>query len=123
VVALGYAASAALGRPQGFVDQVIKAGEATGERYWQLPLYDEYRDLLKSYIADIANVSSTRGGGTETGAKFLEEFVDAKRPWVHLDIAPTAWEEGEKPYSAKGSSGFAVTTLVELALVLSKNKK
>ncbi|HSX18741.1 MAG TPA: leucyl aminopeptidase [Candidatus Saccharimonadales bacterium] len=120
VVALGSVASAALGKPQKFVDDVISAGEATGERLWQLPLYDEYRDMLKSYIADIANVSSTRGAGTETGAKFLEEFIDKKQAWVHLDIAPTAWEEGEKPYIAKGSTAFALTTMVELALKLSK---
>ena len=123
VVALGTAASAALGRPQSFVDEVIKCGENTGERFWQLPLYEEYTDLLKSYIADIANVSSTRGAGTETGAKFLEEFIDKEQSWVHLDIAPTAWEEGEKPYCAKGATGFALTTMVELALNLTRSKK
>lgn len=115
VVALGNAATAALGRPQKFVEAVIAAGEQTGERIWQLPLYDEYRDLLKSYIADIANVSAGRGAGTQTGAKFIEEFVDEKQAWVHLDIAPTAWEESDKPYIGKGATGYGVTTLVELA--------
>lgn len=120
VVALGTVASAILGKPQGFVDKVIKSADETGERLWQLPLYDEYRDMLKSYIADIANVSSIRGAGTETGAKFLEEFVDKGANWVHLDIAPTAWEESDKPYSSKGATGVMVTTLVELAENLSK---
>jgi len=120
VVALGNVATAALGRPQKFVDAVIQAGEQTGERMWQLPLYDEYRDLLKSYIADIANISPGRGAGTETGAKFLEEFVDKKQKWVHLDIAPTAWEEGDKPYISKGATGYGITTLVDLAFNLSK---
>lgn len=120
MVALGTLATAVLGRPQEFVDKVIKVGEESGERIWQLPLYDEFGDLLKSYIADIANVSSSRYGGTETGAKFLEEFVDKKQAWVHLDICPTAWEESEKPYIAKGATGFGVTTLVDLALNLAK---
>ncbi len=120
VVALGNWASAVLGRPQSFIDDVIKVSQVSGERFWQLPLYDEYRDQLKSYIADIANVSSTRGGGTETGAKFIEEFVDEKVAWAHLDIAPTAWEENEKPYQCRGATGFGVTTLVNLARKLAK---
>ncbi len=122
LVALGTVATAALGRPQAFVDEVIKAGEKTGERMWQLPLYDEYRDLLKSYIADIANISAGRWGGTETGAKFIEEFVDKDQKWVHLDIAPTAWEESDKPYIAKGATGYGVTSIVELAQKLANKK-
>lgn len=120
VVALGTLASAILGRPQAFVDKVMEAADKTGERLWQLPLYDEYRDLLKSYIADIANVTNSKGGGTETGAKFIEEFVEKGANWVHLDIAPTAWEESDKPYAVKGATGAMVTTLVELAENLSK---
>lgn len=118
IIALGNWASAILGRPQRFVEQVKEATESSGERVWQLPLYDEYRDQLKSYIADIANVSSIKGGGTETGAKFLEEFVGEKVNWVHLDIAPTAWEENEKPYQVKGATGVMVGTLVNLAMRL-----
>ena len=122
IVALGSAATAVLGRPQGFVENVITAGAKTGERMWQLPLYDEYGELLKSYIADIANISAGKGAGVETGAKFLEEFVDKNQQWVHLDIAPTAWEEGDKPYIAKGATGYGVTTIVELAQSLSYQK-
>lgn len=121
IAALGNLASAILGRPQNFVDKVISAGSETGERFWQLPLYDEYRDLLKSYIADIANVSSSKGGGTETGAKFVEEFVDKNVYWAHLDIAPSAWEESDKPYASRGATAFTLTTLVKLAETLSGN--
>lgn len=121
VVALGNVASAILGRPQSFVDTVVESSQLTGERLWQLPLYDEYRDMLKSYIADIANLSNSKGGGAETGAKFIEEFVEKDANWVHLDIAPTAWEESDKPYAGKGSTGVMVTTLVDLAQRLSNN--
>ena len=120
VVALGNWATAILGRPQEFVEKVKEAALEAGERVWQLPLYEEYRDQLKSYIADIANVSSTKGGGTETGAKFIEEFVDKKVNWAHLDIAPTAWEENDRPYASKGATGTMVSTLVNLALSLGK---
>ena len=120
-VALGNLATGVMGRPQDFIDLVIKSGEETGERMWQLPLYDEYHELIKSYIADIANLSSGKGAGAQTAAKFLEYFVDKKQKWVHLDIASTAWEESDKPYTAKGATGSSVTTLVELAMVLAKN--
>lgn len=120
IVALGNWASAILGRPQNFIDEVIKVGEESGERYWQLPLYAEYRDQLKSYIADIANVSSVKGGGTETGGKFLEEFVGEKVAWAHLDICPTAWEETDRPYASRGATGIPLMTLVNLALRLAK---
>ena len=120
VVALGPLATGIMGRPADFVDWVIKSGESTGERIWQLPLYGEYREMLKSYIADIANVSGGKAAGAETGAKFLEDFVDEGQKWAHLDIAGTAWEENDKPYIAKGATGAGVTTLVDLALNLPK---
>jgi len=120
IVALGNWAAAILGRPQNFIDEVIKTGEDSGERFWQLPLYEEYREQLKSYIADIANISSVRGGGTETGGKFLEEFVGEKVAWAHLDIVPNAWEETERPYASRGATGIPLVTLVNLALALSK---
>ena len=122
IVALGNWASAVLGRPQSFIDTVCDAASEAGERVWQLPLYDEYKDQLKSYIADIGNVSSVKGGGTETGAKFIEEFVDEKVSWAHLDIAPNAWEENERPYASKGATGVPLLTLVNLAEILSQSK-
>lgn len=118
VVALGNFATGVMGRPQDFVNSVIKSGEQSGERIWQLPLYPEYREMLKSYIADIGNVSGGKAAGALTAAKFLEEFVNEGQAWAHLDIAGTAWEENDKPYVAKGATGAMVTTLVELALNL-----
>ncbi|OGD94121.1 hypothetical protein A2697_03895 [Candidatus Curtissbacteria bacterium RIFCSPHIGHO2_01_FULL_41_44] len=122
VVSLGTWASGVLGRPQNFVDLVKEAGNTSGERLWQLPLYDEFRDQLKSYIADISNLSTVKGGGVSTGAKFLEEFVDEKVNWAHLDIAGTAWEENEKPYQTKGATGVMVATLVNLVMRLAGEK-
>jgi len=78
---------------------------------WRLPLDDEYRDLIKSGIADIVN-SGGRYGGAVTAAMFLKEFVEDK-PWIHLDIAGTAWVEDAKPFIAKGPSGIAVRSLIE----------
>jgi leucyl aminopeptidase len=87
------------------------AAHNAGERFWRLPLDDEYRDSIKSDIADIKN-SGGRFAGSVTAAKFLEEFVDDK-PWIHLDIAGTAWNDETKPYMAKGPTGVAVRSLIE----------
>ena len=84
------------------------------ERAWELPLWDEYSDSIKSDVADVKNIGN-REAGTITAAAFLKKFVDGY-PWAHLDIAGVAWEEGEKPYTPKGASGFGVrllTTLLE----------
>lgn len=78
---------------------------------WRLPLDEEYRDMIKSGIADIMN-SGGRYGGAVTAAMFLKEFVDDK-PWIHLDIAGTAWMDEAKPFIAKGPSGIAVRSLIE----------
>ncbi|MDQ2806233.1 MAG: leucyl aminopeptidase, partial [Chloroflexota bacterium] len=118
VVALGHVASGALGAPQSWVDQVLTAAQAAGERTWQLPLFPEYMEQIKSNIADIANTGG-RGAGTITAALFLQQFVE-DTPWVHLDIAGTAWTERDLPYQAKGASGAAVRTFVQLADALAK---
>ena len=81
-----------------------------GERLWQLPMDQEYREMIKSDIADIKN-SAGRYGGTITAAYFLREFAE-ETPWVHLDIAGTAWESDRKPHQAKGPTGVAIRTLV-----------
>ena len=114
MVALGRAASGLFGTPDPWVDTVRAAGDAAGERLWPLPLYEEYREMLKSEIADLHN-SAGRWGGASTAAIFLAEFVQKGRPWAHLDIAGTAWAEERKAYQAKGATGVAVRTLVELA--------
>ena len=97
-----------------FLERIQAAAKKAGEKMWPLPLDEEYRDLLKSAFADIANIGG-RYGGAVTAAKFLEEFVEGK-PWAHLDIAGTAWLDEAKPHQAKGPTGVAVRTFVELAM-------
>ncbi len=112
VVALGNITTGVFGRHQEWVDRLVASGSETGERMWQLPVDDEYRDLFKSSIADLANTGG-RPGGSITAAMFVGEFAEAT-PWVHLDIAGTAWSNDEKPYLAKGPTGVPVRTLVHL---------
>lgn len=112
VVALGDAASAILGNQQKMIDQFIKLGEITGEKLWQLPLYEEYLEYLKSDHADIMNCTTNRMAGTSCAAKFLEQFIE-KTPWVHLDIASTNQDNKTQGYAVKGMSGVGVRTCVE----------
>ncbi|MGI8587487.1 MAG: leucyl aminopeptidase [Chloroflexia bacterium] len=113
VIALGHVAMAVLGEPQNWVAEVMHAAEAAGERAWQLPLFPEYKEQIKTPIADVANTGG-RPAGTITAALFLQHFV-SDTPWAHLDIAGTGWNERDVPYAAKGASGAAVRTFVELA--------
>ena len=99
-------------------EKVLASARRAGEKMWPMPLDDDYRELIKSTIADMQNVGSGRGGGASVGAAFLREFTD-ETPWVHLDIAGTAWLDEQKPWSAKGPTGIAVRTLVDLAINLS----
>jgi leucyl aminopeptidase len=117
-VALGSLCSGAFANNQALADRVIAAGKETGELMWQLPMYDEYREQLKSDFADIKNIGN-RWGGAITGAKFLEEFVGGT-PWVHLDIAGTYETEKDKGYLVKGATGIPVRTLVSLVLSMVK---
>jgi len=86
--------------------------ETSGEKFWRLPLDDEYRDQIRSSIADIQNTGLTRYGGAINAAMFLKEFV-GDTPWVHLDIAGMAWLDADKPWTAKGPTGVAVRSIVE----------
>lgn len=113
-VALGSEAAAILGNKDTWVGQVIKAGKESGERLWQLPIYQEHEELLRSEVADVANIPPIKGAGVIAGAVFLQEFIENKNSWAHLDIASTAWLEVEKPYLAKGPTGVGVRTLVGL---------
>lgn len=113
VVALGKVASGLFGTPRTWVSQVQEAAAQAGESVWELPLGPEYRELLKSDVADMIN-SGGRAGGAITAAMFLKEFVGTT-PWAHLDIAGTAWVDDAKPWAPKGASGVMVRTLVELA--------
>jgi leucyl aminopeptidase len=111
VVALGMVHAGIFSNDEDIYQRFTKAQQAAGERFWRLPLDDEYREMIKSNIGDIMN-SGGRWGGAVTAAKFLQEFVEDK-PWIHLDIAGCAWNEENKPWLAKGPSGIAVRTLVE----------
>jgi leucyl aminopeptidase len=111
VIALGHHASAVLGNDDALVAEVIAAGEASGERCWRLPLWEEYERQLDSETADLQNIGG-REGSTITAACFLAEFVgDAK--WAHLDIAGTAYGDGKLPYQRKGGYGVPTRLLVE----------
>lgn len=113
VVALGSVAAAILGNDRNLVQELIRAGELAGERLWELPLYDEFREAMRSEIADLKN-SAGRYGGAQKGAAFIGEFVGS-RPWAHLDIAGVAFldrEEGQAPHLPKGATGFGVRTLL-----------
>jgi leucyl aminopeptidase len=114
VVALGHYNAGAFTNNQELLDKVLQCAKASGEKMWPMPLDDDYKEQLKSIIADLPNVGS-RWGGAITAAMFLKEFADPT-PWVHLDIAGTAWLEEAKPYMAKGPSGIGVRTLVNLAM-------
>ena len=98
------------------MDSTIHAGNQHGERLWQLPLFDEYFDDLKSDCADMRNVANDSYGGTIRGAIFLKQFIRKGVPWAHLDIAATSSGIGHLSYiPKKGASGIHVRTLAQLA--------
>jgi leucyl aminopeptidase len=114
VVALGKTTSGLFGTPESWVEEVRKASVRAGDRSWPMPVFDDYKELLKSEIADFTNTGG-RAAGAITGALFVKEFA-GDLPWVHMDIAGTAWAEEPKPYQPKGATGVGVRTLAELAL-------
>jgi leucyl aminopeptidase len=113
VVALGYINVGVFANNDEIFRRFDSARQRAGEKMWRLPLDPEYQEIIRSGIADIVN-SGGRWGGAITAAKFLQEFVE-DTPWIHLDIAGTAWMEENKAWIAKGPSGVAVRSLVELA--------
>jgi leucyl aminopeptidase len=110
VVALGPLCSGLFANDQPLADRLLAAADAAGERMWQLPLIDEYREHLKSDVADLNNVGP-RGGGAITAGLFLKEFA-GERPWAHFDIAGPAFVEKDMPLGPKGATGAAVRTLL-----------
>lgn len=114
--ALGTVSAAIFGNDQDVVDKVIEAGKRAGEVYWQLPLFDEYKDQIKSPTADIKNTGGAPAGAI-TAAMFLQEFAE-DTPWVHLDIAATSMTDRESGWKVKGATGFAVRTFVNYVLEL-----
>jgi leucyl aminopeptidase len=113
VIALGHLRAGLFSSDDGLRDRVLGASQSAGERMWPMPLDEDYKDYLKSAFADLSNVGG-RYGGAVTAAIFLKEFA-ADTPWVHIDIAGTAWVDEEKPHLAKGPTGLPVRTLVRLA--------
>ncbi len=110
VIALGHAAAAAVSNDDDFVQRFLGAAKPSGERYWQMPLYDDYASQMKSDIADLKNTGG-RPAGALTAAAFLKSFV-ADTPWIHLDIAGTAYVDNESAWIAKGPTGTPVRALI-----------
>jgi leucyl aminopeptidase len=110
VVALGPLCSGLMANDQALADRILKAAGDAGERVWQLPLIDEYREHIKSDVADLNN-TGPRGGGAINAGLFLREFAGA-RPWAHLDIAGPAFVEKDTPLGPKGATGVVVRTLL-----------
>jgi leucyl aminopeptidase len=113
VVALGKTTSGLFGTPPAWVEQIRRVAIRAGDRVWPMPVFDDYRDQLKSEIADFTNTGG-RPAGSITAALFLKEFTGGL-PWAHLDVAGTAWAEDARPYLPKGPTGVGVRTLAELA--------
>jgi leucyl aminopeptidase len=111
VVALGYNNAGVFANDDDMYNRFHTANAKAGEKMWRMPLDDEYKEQIRSSIADIVN-SGGRWGGAITAAMFLKEFAE-DTPWIHLDIAGTAWMEDQKPWIAKGPSGIALRSLVE----------
>jgi leucyl aminopeptidase len=118
VVALANINAGVFTNNQELEDRVLASARRAGEKMWPMPLDDDYQELIKSTIADIQNIGIGRGGGASVGAAFIREFA-GETPWVHLDIAGTAWLDEAKPWAAKGPTGIAVRTLIDLAMTFS----
>jgi leucyl aminopeptidase len=117
IIALGANVAALVGTNKQLTDRLRKLAEKTGEKMWELPLYDEFHHQIKSTYADIKNIGG-RPGGAITAAAFLSNFANGA-PWVHIDIAGTAWTQDgthEKSYNPKGATGFGVRTLIKLLM-------
>ena len=112
ITALGNDVAGVMGTDEQLIIKIKEAAAATSEKVWQLPLWEEYSELLKSDIADIKNAAG-RDAGAITGGCFLKEFT-GKTPWVHLDIAGPAWTDKDRPYLPKGATGFGVRLIINL---------
>ncbi len=115
IVALGTNVAGLVTNNQNFAEKIKNASQRTTEEVWQLPLNDDYMDMIKSEVADMKNIGIGRAAGTITAAAFLKNAVE-KTPWVHLDIAGVAWTQTatkEKPYNPKGATGFGVRLILD----------
>jgi len=111
-IALGNVTIAMMGNDRDVMKKLVESGNNTYERVWEMPLFEEYKESIKSDIADFKNTGG-RTGSLISSAYFLSEFA-GKTPWVHLDIAGTAWSDKDKPYTPKGASGVGVRLLFDL---------
>lgn len=113
MVALGTAASGIMGNNDEFIHEIIEIGKLTGEKYWQLPMWQEYRDNMDSDVADMKN-TGTRYGGASSAGMFLKEFVTDDVKWAHLDVAGTAFlEKPQNEFQCKGSAAAGVRTIIK----------
>jgi leucyl aminopeptidase len=111
-IALGRLAAGLFTDDDALADELLAAGEATGERLWRLPLWDEYAQDLTSETADLVNASESREGGAILGAVFLKRFARPMR-WAHLDIASTSWAHSDRPHERRGPTGVGARLLLE----------
>jgi leucyl aminopeptidase len=111
-VALGLLNAGLFSNDDETAQRFLDITPATGEKYWRMPCTDDYREQIKSQIADIMNTGGSRYGGAITAAMFLKEFVEGAK-WIHLDIAGTAWMDDQKPWQSKGPTGIAVRSIAE----------
>ncbi len=114
VVALGHTFTGVFSNDDALRERWMKAAAAEGERMWHMPVDDEFKERLKGSFADLQNIGG-RYGGASIAASFLKEFADPT-PWVHLDIAGTAWLEDAKPWMAKGATGCPTRTFARIAM-------
>ena len=122
-IALGGRIAAVMSNNDAWLDDVETAAESAGERMWALPLPSDYRAFLDSDVADLRNISKSRGGGTITAGLFLQEFVGDNIPWAHIDIAGTAWSDADDAETTKGGTGYGVRTLLELARTFTPRRR
>jgi leucyl aminopeptidase len=118
IVALGDHITGTFSNNEEFSNQLKEAGKRVGERYWPLPMDEDFDEMIKGDFGDIINIgvggSMPGAAGSITGAKFIEAGVENDNPWIHLDIAGTAWDMKPRPYRGVGATGVGVKTLVEL---------
>jgi leucyl aminopeptidase len=112
MVALGPGCTGLMGNDDRFIRRLLQSASQAGEKMWQLPLYPEYREHIRSDVADVKN-SGIRYGGAITAGLFLQEFVEAGVPWIHLDIAGPSYYESGYNYAPKGATGHGVRTLLQ----------
>jgi leucyl aminopeptidase len=113
VIALGEKIAGLFSNNTAFQNQIFQSGQSTGELCWEMPLHEDYEEMLKSTIADISNMASARWGGAITAALFLKEFV-GKTKWAHIDIAGPAFTKKDTDYCNAGGTGFGVRLLCDL---------